>query len=318
MLAARRGSQQAWSGDIADRSTRFAEFNRQLNGIPNVQAVTGDLYQRFEGCRFDVISAHPPYVPTLQPKWIFYSGGRDGEEITRRIVEGLSDHLNDGGLFIALTMGTDRRDRPFEHRVREWLGGGEKDFDIAFLAHREDDPQEFALRVNRETIRSREETELWRQLFKNLEITSLAYGFVCIQRRSGAHRAFTVRRQASPAALRSPWEWLLSWESAFCGERLESLILDSPLHASRKTEFLVLHHLEENSWSPASYKLRAQYPFNMECNAQPWMAHLISLCDGKATGRDALRTLILNEALPESTPEGEFARATASLVSGGY
>jgi SAM-dependent methyltransferase len=318
LLTAKRGSQQAWSGDISDRSTRFAEFNRQLNGIRGVQAVTSDLYQRFENCRFDVISAHPPYVPTLQPKWIFYSGGHDGEEITRRIVEGLPDHLNDGGIFIALTMGTDRRGRPFERRVREWLGAGGKDFDIAFLAHREDDPQEFALRVNRETIRSPEETELWRRLFKSLEITALAYGFVCIQRRSGAHRTFTVRRQASPAALRAPWEWLLSWESAFCGERLEPLILDSPLHASRQTEFLVLHHLAEGSWSPASYKLRAQYPFNMECNAQPWMAHLISLCDGKTTGRDALRTLIQNKALPESTPEGEFARATASLVSGGF
>jgi SAM-dependent methyltransferase len=318
LLAARHSSKKAWSGDISDRSTRFAEFNRQLNGISNAQAVTSDLYQNFKDCRFDVISAHPPYVPTLQPKWIFFSGGRDGEEITRRIVEGLPDHLNDGGKFMALTMGTDRLDRPFEHRIREWLGIAEKEFDVAFLVRKEMDPHEFALRANRETVRSREESELWNQLFKSLNIKSLVYGFICIQRRSDSQRAFTVRRQVSPSSARAPWEWLLSWESAASGDGLAQLILDSPLQASQQTEFVVLHHLEQGLWNPSSYKLRTEYPFNMECNAQPWMAHLISLCDGKATGREVLRTLAENNALPKVTPAGEFARAVASLVSGGF
>jgi hypothetical protein len=56
----------------------------------------------------------------------------------------------------------------------------------------------------------------------------------------------------------------------------------------------------------------------MGCNAQPWMRHLISLCDGKVTGREALRTLIQNEALPTSTPAGEFAHGVASRLSGGF
>lgn len=318
LLAARRGCAKAWSGDISDRSTRFAEFNRQLNGIPNAQAVTSDLYEGFGDSRFDVISAHPPYVPTLQPKWVFFSGGQDGEEITRRIVEGLPHHLNNRGRFVALTMGTDRSDRPFEQRIREWLGAYDKEFDIAFLVRKELDPQDFALRANRETVRSREESERWNQLFRSLNIKTLVYGFICMQRRSDAKRTFTLRRQASPSSARAPWEWLLNWESAACGEGLAQLILDSPLQAAQRTEFLVQHHLEKGLWNPSSYKLRTEYPFNMECNAQPWMAHLISLCDGKSTGREVLRTLIENEALPKSTPAGEFARATASLVSGGF
>jgi hypothetical protein len=219
---------------------------------------------------------------------------------------------------MALTMGTDRVDRPFEHRIREWLGAGEKEFDVAFLVRKEMDPHEFALRANRETVRSREESDLWSQLFKSLNIKSLVYGFICIQRRSGSQRTFTVRRQVSPSSTRAPWEWLLSWESAASGDGPAQLILDSPLQASQQTEFVVLHHLEQGLWNPSSYKLRTEYPFNMECNAKPWMAHLISLCDGKATGREVMRTLIENEALPKGTPVGEFARATASMISGGF
>jgi SAM-dependent methyltransferase len=318
LMAARHGADQAFSGDISDRSTRFAEFNRRLNAISNAQMVTSDLYRSFEGDHFDVISAHPPYVPTIQPKWIFFSGGKDGEEITRRIIEGLPRYLNDGGIFMCLTMGGDRIDQPFEDRIRAWLGSSEREFDVAFLARREIDPLEFALRANRETIRSREESELWVQQIKNLRIASLAYGFICIQRRAGAHRTFTIRRRPSPKTSRAPWEWLLKWETEACSDRLTRRILDSPLHASQAAEFEVLHKLDQGAWNPSSYKLHIDYPFDMECAAQPWMAHLISLCDGKATGREVFRILIENNALPKTTPEHEFARAAASLISGGF
>ena len=110
----------------------------------------------------------------------------------------------------------------------------------------------------------------------------------------------------------------MNWETAVCTEGLERLILDSPLHATPQAEFVVLHHLNQGLWNPSAYKLRIDYPFNMECDAQPWMAHLISLCDGKATGRDVLRVMIDNEALPKSPKAAEFARAAASLVSGGF
>ncbi len=110
----------------------------------------------------------------------------------------------------------------------------------------------------------------------------------------------------------------MNWESTVCTDNLEPYILDSPLHAAQQTEFVVLHHLDHGLWNPSAYKLRIDYPFNMECDAQPWMAHMISLCDGKATGRDVLRTLAENEALPKSLPAAEFARAAASLVSGGF
>jgi methylase of polypeptide subunit release factors len=318
LRAARKGAVRAWSSDIADRSTRFAEFNRRLNGISNAQMVTGDLYKNLEGLRFDVISAHPPYVPTLQSKWIFASGGTDGEEITKSIIEGLPDHLDTDGCFIALTMGSDRVGRPLEHRIREWLGPNHAEFDIALLVRKELDPQTFALRANRDTIRTREEAELWNQLFTKLRVQSMCYGFICIQRSSGEHRPFTIRRQASSLAVRSPWEWLLRWESAVHGDQLPKLILDSPLHASRGTDFEVRHRLEQGFWNPSKYTLKTQYPFSMECDAQPWMAHLISLCDGRATGRDLLNRLVQNAVLPPSAPETEYAEAVASLISGGF
>ena len=317
LRAAKRGAAQSWSGDIAERSTRFAEFNRRLNGIPNARIVTSDLYQSLAGLRFDVIVAHPPYVPTLQPRWIFASGGSDGEEITRKIVEGLPDHLNDGGCFMALTMASDRAARPLEYRIREWLGARHTEFDIALIIRRELDPQTFAFRANRDTIRTREESEKWNELFAKLQIQSLVYGFICIQKRAGTGRPFTVRRQ-TPTSSRSPWEWLIQWETASHGDTLPDIILNSRLYASQRTEFDVQHKLEQGLWTPSKYTFRIDYPFSMECDAQSWMAHLISLCNGQVTGRDALRILVEKSVFPKSTGEIEFAQAAASLVSGGF
>src|ERR1019366_4203123 len=149
ILAARQGAREAWAGDIAERCTRFAEFNGRLNGLASFHPVTSDLYGSLGS--FDRIVAHPPYVPALQPKWIFFSGGEDGEEITRRIVEGLPAHLNDGGVFLALTMGTDRSDAPFERRIREWLGERGGGVDIALIVRKAYEPHEFAVRNGQES-----------------------------------------------------------------------------------------------------------------------------------------------------------------------
>jgi methylase of polypeptide subunit release factors len=317
LAAARQGAREAWAGDITERSTRFAEFNGRLNGIANFKPVTSDLYGSLGLRTFDRIVAHPPYVPALKPKWIFFSSGEDGEEITRRIVQGLPVHLNDHGVFLALTMGTDRLDAPFECRIRQWLGDDGRDFDIALIVRKILEPHEFAARANAQVVRDREESEAWKKLFARLGVESLVYGFIVIQRRTGAGETFTVRRQASPGSRRAPWEWLLAWESA-AKEGMPRLILERPLHAARDAEFHVRHRLEGGAWMPQSYTLRTDWPFSMECDAHPWMANLISLCDGRATGRDHLRVLAESGLLPPATLEEEFARAAAALVSGGF
>ena len=78
--AARQGAREASAGDIAERCTRFAGFEGRLNGVAHFHPVTSDLYGSLGSV--DRIVAHPPYVPVLHPKWIFFSGGEDGEEIT--------------------------------------------------------------------------------------------------------------------------------------------------------------------------------------------------------------------------------------------
>src|ERR1035441_1070974 len=53
-------------------------------------------------------------------------------------------------------------------RIREWLGEGGRDFDIALIVRTIIEPPDFAARANPRTDRSREESGVWKKLFARL------------------------------------------------------------------------------------------------------------------------------------------------------
>lgn len=126
-----RTARSTVTADLAPRATRFAEFNARLNGL-DVASLAGDLYEPVAGRQFDVIAAHPPYVPAAGPTLVYRDGGGTGEEVTRGIVLGLPAHLKPGGRCAILCMGCDSAEGPFEQRVRGWLGEARDEFDVVF------------------------------------------------------------------------------------------------------------------------------------------------------------------------------------------
>jgi len=118
------------ASDIIERAARFARFNAALNGYDNVEAVTGDMYEAVNGRMFDRIVVHPPYVPNPDVGVLWRDAGITGELLFRRAVEGLPEHLRRDGMAVILSIGIDAQDQPLEHRVRQWLGDAESEFDI--------------------------------------------------------------------------------------------------------------------------------------------------------------------------------------------
>ena len=144
-LEAARHANHAWAVDITERSTQMAEFNRLLNGLDNVTTIQGDLYECLGDLTFDRIVAHPPYMPVLNRAQVFYDGGADGEQVTRRIVMGLPRYLRPGGRFYCLAQGSDRAGAPFEQRVRAWLGEEQSEFDVMVIVRQPQSPADAAM-----------------------------------------------------------------------------------------------------------------------------------------------------------------------------
>ena len=318
LLAARNGAEQSFAFDIAERSVYFAEFNCRLNGIPNVTNAQGDLYSPGKGRKFDRIVAHPPYVPVLEPKYIFYDGGQDGEQITRRMVQELPDYLETGGLFICVALGSDRADDPFESRIRHWLGDKHEEFDVSLFVRSEMEPAVQALNDVAHGRGSVEQVQRWKEVLKKLQIVNFVFGGMFIRRHGESRPGFITRRTMAKNAGLKDIETLLEWETMVArGEDIDILRSARPKTAS-ECRLNATYVLRDGNWAPEKQSLLVDEPFKMELTAPGWTLELLAACDGTHTGEELFAMFKTRELLESETSFEQFAEILRLLVSGGY
>ncbi|HEY2390244.1 MAG TPA: methyltransferase [Candidatus Angelobacter sp.] len=119
--------------DINERAAQCTRFNAQLSGITNLEVRVGDLLEPVKEERFDLITANPPFVPSPVNTLGFRDGGRSGEDIQKRIVAGLPNHLAPAGVAQITTELGERDGEPLVNRLREWLKGAPMDIHVLRL-----------------------------------------------------------------------------------------------------------------------------------------------------------------------------------------
>lgn len=137
-LLASAHSERVTAVDINERAARCTRFNALVSGAANLEVRIGDLLEpvkleRLKKERFDLITANPPFVPSPVNTLGFRDGGRSGEDIQKRIVAGLPDHLAPGGVAQMTTELGEREGEPLINRLREWLSGAPMDIHILRL-----------------------------------------------------------------------------------------------------------------------------------------------------------------------------------------
>jgi len=92
--------------DVNPHSVNNAWHNAKMNGIENVNFLSGDLYNPVGGMHFDLIYANPPYVPT-PPDWVqqdiietAWNAGCDGRFVIDKIISGARKHLTGKGRLV--------------------------------------------------------------------------------------------------------------------------------------------------------------------------------------------------------------------------
>ena len=100
-LLCARFARKVVSVELNPKAVPVTRFNILLNNCEDrVELREGDLYNVLkEGETFDCIYANPPFIPMTEDVTypICGTGGRDGLQVLRRIVEGLPKYLNPGG-----------------------------------------------------------------------------------------------------------------------------------------------------------------------------------------------------------------------------
>jgi len=317
ILAAREYAEQVWASDLTARSVEFAEFNREFNDVPNMTVLQGDLYGAVRGMTFDRIIAHPPYVPVLRQKYVFYDGGRDGEEITRRILQGLTEHLEPGGQCYCKALGSDR-ELPFEKRIREWLGAASEEFDILVAQWDDIPPAQLFANLSLGSDRAEEDFDSWRKYCHEIGIRGFLNCMIVVQRRAAPRPVFTARRFFSA---KSNWEslrWVINWETTATQHDPGTLVLGSRPRLAEGVQLTLQRGWANGLWRQVESRIQTQYPFALDAVLDDWMPAMLDYCTGEATTEEIFARASADNLFPQPTTKAAFSDLIAAMVRRGF
>jgi methylase of polypeptide subunit release factors len=319
LTAAKNYARHAWAVDITERSTRVAEFNAKLNGIENVTALKGDIYAPVLDLTFDRIVAHPPYMPNLNPRLIFRDGGEDGEQITRRIIQGLPDRLRPGGRFHCRTLSTDRANEPFEQRMRKMLGARSDEFDVAVVTNMSIPPARFYFRMISNGGMTAIALDMQVAVFERLAVESVSISFVTIERHAEKKEPITARRHIESGEVPAPVavDWLLRFERARTKPDFTNGLRTVKPTVSPHAEIKIAHQMREAKLRAHAASVSTNYPFGFTMESSPGLVLIVASCDGTRTVEELHKQMMDVGAIPPTTPIEEFLQFTTHLIAGG-
>jgi SAM-dependent methyltransferase len=320
LVAAKNFAKRAWSADITERSTRFAAFNGVLNGLENFEAVQGDLYEPVAGRTFDVIAAHPPYVPASNNEMVFRDGGEDGEQITRRLLAGLHQCLRPGGLFYLDCVMTERTGDSIEQRIRRMLGRTEGEFDVLVGRVGTIDPRVYHA-VRLETKRMTPDA-FFRETtyFKEAGIEQFVAVSVHVQRRTSQRPVVTRQRKLSEGTQPEHMRWMLDYLTGTVEwDDVDTLrLLDSRPRTLPSTMLNVRSVFNDGAWNQLDARIGTATPFSVESPCPAFLPTLLARCDGQTTAREHLVRLRTEGLVSDDKSDDDFAQLLRELAEAPY
>ena len=247
---------------------------------------------------------------------VFRDGGADGEQITRRIMAGLSDASRPGGLFYLDCVVTDRGGERIEDRLRRMLGPDEDEFDVVVVRHGETTTKEFVASRLADGRMSPDVSVRQRDYFARAGIERLVGITSLIQRRTSSRPVVTRQHASSGSARAEDMLWLLNYHSTVVtwGRAERERLLDSRIRSLPGTELHTKSVLQGDAWMRQSAAIGTNAPFAASAACPPWFPEMLKRCDGSRTVREHLEWLRASGLLDDSTSESGFVTLVRELA----
>lgn len=202
-LLAARHAERVVATDLNPRALGLGRLSAELSGIDNVEWREGNLFEPLGDELFDLVVANPPFVISPTHDLTFRDGGRRGDELSREVVTGVAERLDEGGFGHVLCEWID------EDAPRRWLEAS--GCDAVVLRADTLDPVAYAMRWTALDAASpqqaAERAERWLPYYAELGIGEISTGAIVLRRRSGTNwvhhdELVSVRGDAGPQLLR--------------------------------------------------------------------------------------------------------------------
>jgi methylase of polypeptide subunit release factors len=187
LLAARR-ARRVVATDVNPRALRYASINGELNDVANIEPVSGSLFEPLDDRRFGSIVSNPPFVISPESELVFRHSAFPRDDISRLVVRGVADHLEDGGFGHVLCNWVQPAGAPWREPVESWLAGS--GCDVLVLMHGVESVLDYAVRWNTRRLQVAPDTyghtiERWLAHAAAERIERITSAAVIVRRRGG-------------------------------------------------------------------------------------------------------------------------------------
>jgi hypothetical protein len=304
--------------DLAERSALFADFNGRLNRIP-LESVCGDVYQPVDGRQFDLITAHPPFVPAVGPNMVYRDGGDTGEEVTRRIVAGLPAHLRAGGTCLILCVACDTQKATFEKRVKDWLGEQRDEFDIIYGCEKILSVDEVVKSLRRGQSSPNEiETQKLTERLRSLETRQFPYGALFIRRLSALEPREPLRLQLTLDGRAADFQRVLAWREQVRQPDFAAWLARSRPRLANQLELTIRHVLKDGELVPAQCTFTIDSGFQAALRPDGWIVPMVARLNGRKSVREIFEEAQSAGDLPPGFTLDAFADLVRQMTERGF
>jgi predicted RNA methylase len=320
-LNAARHSDVVIATDLNARAVSCAQFNARLNGVDNIEVLTGDCFAPVSDRRFDLILSNPPFFITPQTDYLFCENSMELDGLCRRLVKEAPEHLNEGGYLQMLCEWAQISGQPWEERIAEWLEGS--GCDAWVMKGLTQEPAEYAQHRIREVSKDpASDFELYdgyMNYYRQRGVEAIHDGLIVMRRREGKNWVRIEEVPKTPTG--DLGELILSTFAAHdlltAIEEDEKLLAIRPQLASNVRLEQICERAADR-WRAESLTLRLITGFPFHLTVQPLVAEFLATCDGVRTAEEAIQAFAVTASAPLETVRQECLGMLRKLIERGF
>jgi methylase of polypeptide subunit release factors len=286
-LLAARHADRVWAVDLNPRAADITKLNALLNGVTNLDARTGDLFEPVSEQTFDLMVCNPPFVigPTIGR--LHSQTGRPADDFCRSLVRTAPRYLRPGGFCQLVANWVHPAGGDWRERMAGWFAG--LDCDAWVLQSHADDAATYARNRVDEMSGGASPSRLfdeWMAYYDRAGIAAVGFGVI------------TLRRTPQP---RGQENWFrcdpLPGISGPCGPSIEAWFARQDFLAAHRDDGVLLaarvrradgmifeqrDTMTAAGWAAGPAKLRLTTGLQFSGGAEAGAADFVARCTGAA------------------------------------
>ncbi|MGB9457435.1 MAG: PqqD family peptide modification chaperone [Bryobacteraceae bacterium] len=289
-------SRQVVATDLNPRATEFARFNVWLNGVTNVDCLTGDTFEPVQGRTFDLIMSNPPFFVTPSAEQIYCENSMELDGYCRELIRAAPRYLNQGG-FLQITLEwVQVKGQSWRDRLAEWLE--DTGCDAWVLRSYARSAAAYASeRIGRmmpySPLTANQRFDAWMTYYRDRGVEEVQGGILAMRRRSGKNWIRieeVLKLDFTEPFGESVMELFANQDRLETDRSMDQMMawkprLPSDTHIDQQLQ------LEAGEWKPSSMQLRRPGGLPSSLALDPLVADFLRKCDGSRTLNDLGRDL---------------------------